>query len=96
MLSVNLLINQRKSQPEIKPWNSRGVGPVYMLLLCCYIFRIAKDFLYSFSFSIRTAQGMFEEIVNTYRNDTLKRKLTMLQKKRIQNVLTRSDKLSIL
>lgn len=68
---------------ERKPWNSRGVGFRYLFMPCCYIFRTAKDFLYSFSFSISTPQGMFEEIVNTYRNNPLKRKLTrtMMQKK---------------
>ena len=66
----------------MKPWNSRGVRPRYLLMPSSYIFRIAKDFLYSFSFSISTAQEMFEEILNAYKNNSFKRKLTIMKKKK--------------
>ena len=96
MLNENLSIDSIGGNHELKPRNSRWMGPCYLVLPCWNIFvKTDQVFLHLFSFSTNTTWKMFDESVNTYRNNfRKKRKFYDNEKKEIKMSLPGLTKLS--
>ena len=84
MLSENLSIISIGGNHELKPRNSQCMGPCHLVLPCRNMFlKTDQVCLHLFSFSTNTTWEMFDESVNTYRNNFRKKgKLTTMRKRK--------------